>query len=402
MDYKIYFMSSLITRLTAYNKGLSPDLLKLKWDALRESPFRFYRGTCNLFAEDFCKAYKGAKKINVWLCADPHFENFGSFKGQNRLVYFDINDFDESILATPEIDITRFLTSIIIAGTQMHAKQKEITKVLQQLLAIYCTTLSAGKAMMMEKEVAHGSLKKYFEQLEKRNRTAFVAKKTLKTKAGLTIKTDGIAYIEISEAEKKSVKTALARLLKKDKHFSELKILDVAFRVAGTGSLGLERYVLLCYNKNRDKYYFLDVKESRRSCFATNVKTKQPHFANEAERTIYAEWVMQFCTPGYIEKLKIGKKWFVVKEMQPTIDKIAIESFNNNFVELTAAATNMVPLLAYAHIRSTGHGGACTADELIQFSKKVSWQKDVLALAQIMADKNDKYYKLYISDKAAT
>jgi hypothetical protein len=27
-----------------------------------------------------------------------HIENFGSYKGDNRLVYFDIGDFDESLL----------------------------------------------------------------------------------------------------------------------------------------------------------------------------------------------------------------------------------------------------------------------------------------------------------------
>jgi uncharacterized protein (DUF2252 family) len=34
-----------------------------------------------------------------WICVGLHIENFASYKGDNCLAYFDLNDFDESILA---------------------------------------------------------------------------------------------------------------------------------------------------------------------------------------------------------------------------------------------------------------------------------------------------------------
>ncbi len=39
-------------------------------------------------------------------------ENFGSYKGDNRQVYFDINDFDEGALAPASWDLVRLLASI--------------------------------------------------------------------------------------------------------------------------------------------------------------------------------------------------------------------------------------------------------------------------------------------------
>src|SRR5579872_1046149 len=106
-------MASVIKKINEYNAGTPPVLKDLKWNAMKESPFRFFRGTCHLFAQDFMRLYKNKSKVKSWICGDMHFENFGSFKGENRLVYFDLNDFDEAILASPEPEIARFLTSII-------------------------------------------------------------------------------------------------------------------------------------------------------------------------------------------------------------------------------------------------------------------------------------------------
>jgi len=392
-------MPSVIKRIQEYNKDISGELLQMKMEALLESPFRFYRGTCHLFAEDFQKAYSAKAKVTTWICADLHFENFGSYKGQNRLVYFDINDFDESFLGIPEVDLARFLTSIIIAGRQMRAKAKDIHDTLIMLADAYVANLHAGKALMMEHEVAHDKLKKYFDELLSRDRDAFIAKRTEKKKTGLVIKTDGVMSKPITASRKKQVFAALNRLLKSNKHFADLELKDAAFRIAGTGSLGLQRYEVLCYSKKRGKYYFLDIKEARRSCYTHITKIKQPRFANEAERTLYAGWVMQFCTPGYMQTLEIDNKWYVVKELQPTIDKMAIEGFGNDFKSLRESALEMAPLIAYAHIRSSGHKGASTADGLIKFSEKHKWKNDIIELSGDMADKNDKYYHTYLSSK---
>src|SRR5690242_13474206 len=40
-------------RIATINKGRDPERLRLKYEAMRNSPFAFLRGTCHLFYEDW-------------------------------------------------------------------------------------------------------------------------------------------------------------------------------------------------------------------------------------------------------------------------------------------------------------------------------------------------------------
>ena len=69
---------------------------------MASDPFYFFRGTAHLFYEDLVNTEAALPgQPLTWVCGDLHIENFGSYKGDNRLVYFDINDFDEANLAPP-------------------------------------------------------------------------------------------------------------------------------------------------------------------------------------------------------------------------------------------------------------------------------------------------------------
>src|ERR1700753_1157040 len=108
-------MSKLSKRILAFNQHLLPDMVQLKYEALTENAFRFFRGTCHLFYEDLAKAEPLPLSPLSWICGDLHIENFGSYKGDNKVTYFDMNDFDESILAPSLYDVVRMITSIFIA-----------------------------------------------------------------------------------------------------------------------------------------------------------------------------------------------------------------------------------------------------------------------------------------------
>lgn len=392
-------MSSVIKRIKNYNELLPSRLHSLKWSALFESPFRFFRGTCHLFAADFIKVYGLRSGVKTWICGDLHFENFGSYKGANRLVYFDINDFDESILAIPEPELARFLTSIVIAGRQMKAADNEIKKTLHGVTGMYADALSCGKALMMESEVAHGVLKEYFDNLNNRDRQSFILDHTTKQKNKISLKYDGTHFLPIEATKKDEIYSGLKELLKQNAHFADLKFEDAAFRVAGTGSLGLQRYCVLCYNKLKDKYYLIDVKEARKSCYGKLVDIKQPKFKNEAERVIRTEYIMQYNAPDFMATARINKKWFIIKELQPLADKLSLKEFDNNFSAFTDAATSMAPLIAYAQLRSSGHNGAATAEDLMRFAGKKQWRKDLVEVSAHLADCNAKYYNTFVKSE---
>ncbi|HEX9129579.1 MAG TPA: DUF2252 family protein, partial [Gemmatimonadaceae bacterium] len=99
-----------LDRIERFNAGREPERLALKYRDMCKSPFAFFRGTAHLFWEDL--AARGSalpKSPLVWACGDLHFENFGSFQGDNGLSYFDLNDFDESALAPATWEVSRFV-----------------------------------------------------------------------------------------------------------------------------------------------------------------------------------------------------------------------------------------------------------------------------------------------------
>ncbi|HEX8964012.1 MAG TPA: DUF2252 family protein, partial [Rhodocyclaceae bacterium] len=72
----------VVATLLAFNAGRDPERLRLKYAKMSRSPFVFLRGTCHLF-------YRRAAALGLpdspatWICGDLHFENFGSYKGDN-------------------------------------------------------------------------------------------------------------------------------------------------------------------------------------------------------------------------------------------------------------------------------------------------------------------------------
>jgi len=386
---------SLLKRINQYNAGIPERLHEFKWAALQESPFRFYRGTCHLFAEDFVKLYRYKPKVKTWICGDLHFENFGSYKGDNRVVYFDLNDFDESILASPEPEITRFLTSIVVAATQMNVQQVKLHKALHDIMQAYTEAIHQGKAMMLQAEVAKGPFRKFFLQMSTLDRNEFIGKRTVKQKGNLLLRTDDKKFLAIDEAHKVAIYESLSPLLSGHPHFAHFVFEDAAIRIAGTGSLGLERYAVLFFRKKKGKRYIIDIKEARASCFSELIDGRQPRFKNEAERVVTVGNLMQFCTPAFNSMLKMNNKWFIVKELQSIDDKMNIEDFRNEFNAFTDAACEMARLAAYAHLRSSGRMGAAPADELMKFVSKGQWQRDVIELSAHLARKNDKYFDTF-------
>jgi len=390
-------MASAIKRINEYNAGISAPLHELKWKALMESPFRFFRGTAHLFAEDFVKLYKYDKpKVKSWICGDLHFENFGSYKGENRLVYFDLNDFDEAILASPEPEIARFLTSVIIAATEMKVSAINLHKTLHDIMEAYTCTMQKGKALVMEAETAHGIFKKYFDHVASLDRQAFIAKRTVKVKGMLHLKHDDVHFLPIDDVQKAKVYEGISGLLESNPRFQHLVFEDAAFRIAGTGSLGLERYCVLCFSKKKGKRYLIDVKEARESCFTGLIKVKQPRFKNEAERVNMAANLLQFNPPAFVSTVNFDNKWFMVKELQLVTDKMAIADFGNDFVAFGNVAKEMAVLMAYAQLRSSGHLGASPADDLMKFAEKTQWQKDIIEVSGELAKKNNKYYRDFV------
>src|ERR1700754_116155 len=127
----------VVQEIQAFNAGRDPERLQLKYRAMRASPFAFLRGTCHLFYKQLPRggAFKAAP--SVWVCGDLHLENFGSYKGDNRLAYFDINDFDESALAPASWDLVRLLASVQVGAATLQVGEEKAQRLCRSFVDAY-------------------------------------------------------------------------------------------------------------------------------------------------------------------------------------------------------------------------------------------------------------------------
>src|ERR1700735_5697391 len=93
------------------NEGRIPELIPLRFSRMAQSPFAFYRGSAALMAADL--ASTPATGVRVQACGDAHLMNFGGFATPERNIFFDINDFDETLPAPWEWDVKRLAASML-------------------------------------------------------------------------------------------------------------------------------------------------------------------------------------------------------------------------------------------------------------------------------------------------
>lgn len=160
--------NNVVERIRQFNAGRDPERLAQKYQAIADNPFSFLRGTCHLFYEDFPAGDFVENAPAGWLCGDLHLENFGTYKGDNRLTYFDINDFDEGMLAPAHWDLSRFLVSLLVAAESIKVRPAEALALCHCFLDTYASTLSRGDARWVERTTATGMVRNLLSELRKR------------------------------------------------------------------------------------------------------------------------------------------------------------------------------------------------------------------------------------------
>ena len=90
------------------------DLVPVRHGRMMVSPFTFYRGAAKIMAADL--ADTPVAGLEAQLCGDAHLSNFGAFASPERILLFDVNDFDETLPGPFEWDVKRMAASFEIAA----------------------------------------------------------------------------------------------------------------------------------------------------------------------------------------------------------------------------------------------------------------------------------------------
>lgn len=397
-------ISTVTKRILQFNQGRQRDLLELKLENMCKDAFVFLRGACHLFYDEWPLKSALNDTPRVWLCGDLHLENFGSYQGENGLVYFDINDFDEAVLAPCTWDLARLLTSLLLG---IGAKKQVALALGQVYLDAYCQALAAGRAYWIERETATGLVRELLDTLRARRRKDFLNKRTkVKGKQRrFRIQPEHVrpASDEVRAQLESFFKTwtpppeILALNLPPD----FFKLQDVARRVAGTGSLGVERYALLVEGLGSPQHnYLLDLKEARPSALlplAHRLRVPQPVWPDEAARIVEVKKRLQ-AVPPLLTSVEIAGTHYVLGELQPTQDRVNLESCRGRGKKLRAVVADMGRLTAWLQVRGSRHQGSASVEELSAFARSQTWQAALLRQVQKCYEQTVTEHQAYRAD----
>ena len=103
-----------VALLEEQNLTREPDLVPVRHGRMMVSPFTFYRGAAKIMAADLAETPVAG--LDAQLCGDAHLSNFGAFASPERVLLFDLNDFDETLPGPFEYDVKRMAASFTIAA----------------------------------------------------------------------------------------------------------------------------------------------------------------------------------------------------------------------------------------------------------------------------------------------
>lgn len=386
---------NLRDQILNFNTGRLSEMVQLKYAGMAENAFRFFRGTCHLFYARLCELKQFPSSPLAWLCGDLHLENFGSYRGENGLVYFDLNDFDEGILAPALWEVIRLITSIFVAFEVFGIGEDQATNLAGIFLNSYAGTLCKGKAMAIDPRTAGGIVQAFLDHAENRSYRELLGKRTISKGKKIRLSLDHEKHFKLNKALKHELIDHMSAWLDhSDVSLYNYKVKDVVFRFAGTGSLGVKRYLFLLKSTTaKGKYLLVDMKQSFPSSLRKKVAVKQPRWKHESERIVAVQQRMQYVSAALLATTSFKGDTFVLQEMHPVEDTFDFSLVAGNYRSLIRVISDMGMLTASAQLRSGGMDGSATIDQLKAFgTDSAKWKEELLQVAKALADQNTADY----------
>jgi uncharacterized protein (DUF2252 family) len=360
-----------IDALAVSSAGRVPALLAIKWQRMAAGPFGFFRGAVPVMAADL--AVLPHTGIFTQLCGDAHVRNLGAYAAPDGRLVFDVNDFDETIRGPFEWDLKRLATSVILAGREAGCKNAACTEAATVLLRSYCKSMHTF-ARMPVLDVARFQvhrlqritpISQVLRKAERATPQYNVERLTELSKP--TPKTDKKALAptrvfrdarplqyRLASAKARNILDSLAMyrssLLPERQHFfDQYRALDVAFRVVGTGSVGLRDYIVYLEGNGSEDPLFLQIKEEPGSAYAPYLgELGAPQ--HQGRRVAQGQRAMQFLSDMLLGWTTIRNRQYLVRQLNDHKGSIDMEDLKGD--GLTQYAEICGELLARGHARA--------------------------------------------------
>jgi uncharacterized protein (DUF2252 family) len=337
------------------------NLIPVKFERMKASPFAFFRGAVEIMAADL-----GASKhtaLEVQLCGDAHLKNFGFFATPGSDIVLDINDFDETIRGPWEWDVKRCAVSVVLAGRVAGDGDADCKDAARLFLEEYSAWIRTFAEMTVLEVARHRAVRSYgdpliggaLKQAERSSPVVNLKKLTHgNTERGYRFRRKPELIWEVTGAEKKAVLAALPeyrRTLSPDRQmiFDCYRPVDVGFKVVGTGSVGTRDYIVLCFGRDAYDPLFLQVKEEPPSAYASYYK--DPTLPkNQGQRVVQGQRALQVLSDLLLGWCSISGRDYVVRQLNDHKTSIEPELLGGR--RLAEYSRVCGELLAKGHARS--------------------------------------------------
>lgn len=357
--------ASPLTLLERVERGRIPALVKLKRQLMAQSPFGYFRGAAPVMAADL--AVLPNTGIVSQLCGDAHVRNLGAFAAPDGRLVFDINDFDETLRGPFEWDLKRMAASLVLAGRESGHKDGSACQAVELCIARYAAQMrvfATLPSLEVNRFQVHriGSVHPVHDALLKAERaTPLHTLEQLTESVGARqsdarrIKESRPNLTRITGAQAEKVLAALGpyreMLEPQRQHLLSLyRPVDVAFKVVGTGSVGLRDYCVYLEGNGPKDPLFLQIKEEASSAYAPYLPDAHP-VRHNGQRVVEGQRAMQVQSDPFLGWTHVGGRHFLVRQLNDHKGSIEINDLAGD--GLKALAELCGELLARGHARSS-------------------------------------------------
>ncbi|WP_329793627.1 DUF2252 domain-containing protein [Lentzea sp. DG1S-22] len=357
---------SVLEYVRASNEGRLEHLVPLRVGRMLANPFAFFRGAAGLQAGDLAAGC--VTGLHAQLCGDAHAANFGLYGTPEGQIVMDINDFDETLPGPWEWDLKRLVASLVLAGRVGGVSDKGCRDAAEDAVSAYRAVIkrladmpfmdswsALGDQSTLSKVKADDLMNDFSKAAEKsrRNTSArFAAKWTTHDGEKWRFVTNPPTFTDVSPATADAVIGALPSYVDSLRESRRNLIMrygvsDVAFRVVGTGSVGLRNYLVLLHG-NGSEALVLQAKEARPSALKPFLDVEHPK--HDGKRIVHGARLVQAETDILLGWTTIEGRPFIVRQFRNRkggIDPTALKRDDLDDYGRFAGA-----LLARAHTRS--------------------------------------------------
>jgi uncharacterized protein (DUF2252 family) len=353
------------------NVGRQQHLVPLRMERMAASPFAFLRGAAGIMGYDLFKTPDIG--CHVVLAGDAHLSNFGIYGSAQRELLFDINDFDETVVGPWEWDLKRLTASVNVAGRENGLNVRErATAVAQTVMGyqdnmqrlesmgtmdIWYLHAAPGRSNVLRKVPAKAQavIDKVCVKAMQSDNLSLLAKIAEKDLDGhWKFREDPPILTFVTPALKTKLITALEQyafsLRRERRHMlSKYRVMDVAHRVVGVGSVGTRAYLILLMGKTDNDPLFLQVKEAITPALAPYLPKRRAEYTHDGQRVVVGQHALQASSDVMLGWTEIEGRTYYVRQMKNLKASIPVEWLVGESFNFYGYACGAV--LARAHAR---------------------------------------------------